>query len=78
MAEDNKKELNLDNLEQITGGASSRPSGMPCPTCGGFIPVTMQEIITASCIHCPSCGITLNINQQESTPAIEALKKFMK
>ena len=78
MAEDNKKELNLDNLEQITGGASSRPSGMPCPTCGGFIPVTMQEIITASCIHCPSCGITLNINQQESRPAIEALQKFMK
>ena len=31
MTEDNKKELNLETLEQITGGASSRPSGMPCP-----------------------------------------------
>lgn len=31
MTEDNKKELNLETLEQITGGASSRPSGMPYP-----------------------------------------------
>lgn len=55
---------------------AQRPSGMPCPQCGGFIPVSMQQIITDSSILCPNCGLRLNINQQESRPAIDALKKF--
>ncbi|MBQ5494972.1 MAG: hypothetical protein IIT76_07185 [Prevotella sp.] len=55
---------------------AQRPSGLPCPQCGGFIPVSMQQIITDSSILCPHCGLRLNINQQESRPAIEALKKF--
>ena len=55
---------------------AQRPSGMPCPQCKGFIPVTMQQIITESSIFCPHCGLRLNINHQESQPAIEALKKF--
>ena len=63
---------------------AQRPSGMPCPQCGGFIPVSMQQIIADSsilCPHdssilCPHCGLRLNINQQESRPAIDALKKF--
>lgn len=55
---------------------AQRPSGMPCPQCGGFIPVSMQQIITDSSILCPHCGLRLNINQQESRPAIDALKKF--
>ena len=55
---------------------AQRPSGMPCPQCGGFIPVSMQQIITDPSILCPHCGLRLNINQQESRPAIDALKKF--
>ena len=55
---------------------AQRPSGMPCPQCGGFIPVSMQQIITDSSILCPHCGLRLNINQQESRPAIDALEKF--
>ena len=72
------KELNLKELEQAAGGAASRPSGMPCPKCGGFITVTMGQITTADSLLCPHCGLKLNINQQESRPAIEALKKFQK
>ena len=55
---------------------AQRSSGMPCPQCGGFIPVSMQQIIADSSILCPHCGLRLNINQQESRPAIDALKKF--
>lgn len=55
---------------------AQRPSGMPCPQCGGFIPVSMQQIIADSSILCPHCGLRLNINHQESQTAIEALKKF--
>ena len=55
---------------------AQRPSGMLCPQCGGFIPVSMQQIIADSSILCPHCGLRLYINQQESRPAIDALKKF--
>jgi len=43
--------------------------------CGGFIPVSMQQIITDSAIICPHCGLRLTINRQQSSTAIEALKK---
>ena len=72
------KELNLKELEQAAGGVTSRPSGLPCPKCGGFIAVSMRQITTEDSLLCPNCGIKLNINQQESRPAIEALKKFQK
>lgn len=52
-----------------------RLSGMPCPQCNGFIPVSMQQIITDSAIICPHCGLRLTINRQQSSTAIEALKK---
>jgi DNA-directed RNA polymerase subunit RPC12/RpoP len=35
----------------------------------------MQQIITDSAIICPHCGLRLTINRQQSTTAIEALKK---
>lgn len=71
-------EITLKELEQAAGGVTSRPSGLPCPKCGGFIAVSMRQITTEDSLLCPNCGIKLNINQQESRPAIEALWKFMK
>lgn len=73
-----KKEINLEESEQVAGGAASGQPGMPCSKCGGFIPVTMEQITTQNSIVCPHCGFTLTVNQQESRPAIDALKKFMK
>ena len=55
---------------------TQRPCGMPCPQCGDFIPLSMQQIISDSSITCPHCGLCLNINKQESRLAINALKKF--
>ena len=82
MSEEIKKEtqdteLNPVDLENVAGGTTAnRPSGMPCPQCKGFIPISMQQIIMESSVVCPHCGLRLNINHQESQPAIEALKKF--
>ena len=73
-----KKELDLKELEQSVGGVASRPSGLPCPQCGGFISASMEQITRMDSLLCPHCGSKLNINQQESRPAIEALKKFQK
>ena len=75
-----KKELTLNELESAAGGAASRLSGLPCPQCGGFIPVSMEQLTTTmtELLPCPHCGFELKINHQESRPAIEALKKFQK
>ena len=79
MSEEIKKEtqdteLNPVDLENVA--TANRPSGMPCPQCKGFIPISMQQIIMESSVVCPHCGLRLNINHPESQPAIEALKKF--
>ena len=55
-----------------------RMSGMSCPSCNGFIPITMYQILESSAIFCPSCGLKLEINKAASSKAIEALKKVDK
>jgi len=56
-------ELSLDDLEQVAGGTgATRPTGMPCPQCGGFIPTSMEQIMTEHVIECPHCGLRLRIN----------------
>ena len=50
-------------------------SGMPCPACNCFIPITMHQILSSSSIFCSSCGLKLEINKAASSKAIEALRK---
>ena len=77
MSEETKViEFNPDDLEKISGGAGTRPTGMPCPNCNGFMPISMQQIIVEPVITCPHCGLRLIINRQDSQSAIEALKNF--
>lgn len=64
-------ELKLEDLENVAGGAGGRPSGFSCPQCKGFIPVSMQQVITESVIICSHCGYQLHINHQGSQPVIE-------
>lgn len=52
-----------------------RIPGMKCPVCEQFIPISAVEIMAAMAIMCPHCGLRLSINRQESSRAIEALKK---
>lgn len=49
--------------------------GMKCPQCGFFIPTTIAELLTASCLRCPHCLLQLNINRQNSAQAMKALAK---
>lgn len=50
-------------------------SGMPCPACNCFIPITMHQILSSSSIFCPLCGLRLDINKAALFKSIEALKK---
>ena len=52
-----------------------RISGMPCPECNGFIPISMYQLLALNPIFCPSCGLKLEINKTASERALDALKK---
>lgn len=53
-----------------------RVSGVACPECQNFIPMSIQGLLTSNCFSCPSCGLTLNLNIAASEVAIKALSKL--
>ena len=71
-------ELKAEDLEKVIGGMEQqqRTSGIECPNCKGFIPISMMQIITASSIFCPACGLRLDLDNAKSQKAIEALKRL--
>lgn len=54
----------------------SNVSGISCPECNNFIPMSIHGLLTSSCFSCPTCGLTLNINKEASDVAISALNKL--
>lgn len=55
---------------------SQHMSGVPCPNCGNFIPISMQQILFSNSICCPICGLSINIDKRKSDKALEMLKKI--
>lgn len=51
--------------------------GFNCPVCGGFIPTSMEELVTSSSLVCPFCNLQLAIDKANSQKAIEAMNKVM-
>lgn len=71
------KVLTEEDLININGGTDSKQtSGMPCPSCHAFIPISMYQIISGSSIFCPACGLRLDIDKSKSEKALEALKRI--
>lgn len=50
-------------------------SGMTCPVCKGFIPVSIQQLLSENGISCPQCGQLFIINRMKSRQALDALRK---
>lgn len=55
--------------------AKQQPSGMSCPICKCFIPISVFQLLYDGAIVCPHCGLTLTINRSVSQSAMNALKK---
>ena len=53
----------------------AKPTGLTCPQCGGFIPLTTIQLLMGDGIVCPHCGLRLTINHKPSERALEALEK---
>ena len=56
--------------------SSQHMPGMPCPNCGNFIPISIQQILFSKCLYCPICGFSINIDKRKSDKALETLKKI--
>lgn len=73
------KILTEEDLVNIEGGNDNdgkKTSGMPCPLCRAFIPITMYQIMSGSAVFCPACGLRLDIDKAKSEKAIEILKRL--
>jgi len=52
-----------------------QPSGLKCPVCGGFIPISMQQLLTEERFTCPQCSLEIRLNKTDSRQALNALQK---
>lgn len=50
-------------------------SGMKCPLCQGFIPISIYQLLHENGIMCPHCGLSMTINKTQSKKALDALAK---
>jgi transcription elongation factor Elf1 len=50
-------------------------SGFKCPVCGGFIPVSIQQLLTMQKFVCPACALEIRLNKEDSQTALNALQK---
>lgn len=55
--------------------AGQQISGMKCPVCEMFIPVSISQLLYDGGIMCPYCGLMMTINKPQSKRALEALRK---
>lgn len=62
-------------LAPSTQPVRQQASGMKCPVCEMFIPISIPQLLCDGEIMCPHCGLTMTINKQQSRQALEALRK---
>lgn len=55
--------------------AGQRVSGMNCPACRMFIPISASQLLYDGGITCPHCGLTMTVDKSQSRQALDALKK---
>lgn len=53
-----------------------KPSGLICPQCNKFIPISIRDLLTKKGIECPYCSLQLSIDRGKSQKALSALAKI--
>ena len=46
---------------------------MSCPQCGGFISLSLEELLTGRSITCPHCDLQLTINRKATRQVLDKL-----
>lgn len=68
--------LTEEELNTVSGGASSQIPGISCPQCGKFIPTTITELLTQGHLRCPYCLLKLNLNLHKNPEPHKAGNKL--
>lgn len=56
--------LSDEELELVSGGKNSQQqAGLPCPQCGGFIPINITTLLCNPSVVCPHCNIKLHLSK---------------
>lgn len=45
---------------------TSQMTGLTCPKCSGFIPLTLEKLLKDHVFICPHCGLRLSIDRKQS------------
>ncbi|MDX2361875.1 MAG: hypothetical protein QNK23_13785 [Crocinitomicaceae bacterium] len=56
-------------------GLNNKP-GINCPECGTRILTTIDMVLSRVPIECAMCGLKMNVEQEESKPALDSLRKL--
>lgn len=54
----------------------SRNPGLRCPECSTHIHVTIADLLYVGSVVCPTCHLVLEVDQERSHGAIDALAKL--
>lgn len=55
---------------------TSTTTGITCPKCSGFIPLSLFQLVSCSEFVCPQCGLRLSIDRKQSKQSMGALEKI--
>ncbi|WP_436515331.1 hypothetical protein [Ekhidna sp. To15] len=76
LLEDKQSEIELEEKSQDKEVLISHRPGLVCPECGYKIPVNVDMLLSGSPIECPSCTLKLNVEQEQSKPVLDRLRKL--
>lgn len=54
---------------------TTRTTGLTCPQCSGFIPLSLEQLLKSGSITCPHCNLHLTINRKVADKTREVLEK---
>lgn len=54
---------------------TAQTTGLTCPKCSGFIPLSLGQLLKSREFLCPHCGLRLTIARKPSKQAVETLEK---
>lgn len=71
MAKENEQkvyEISEADLKRICGGGSEKKSGIPCPLCQTFIPITLESVVYQPFLGCPNpkCQFLLSVDKTKT------------
>lgn len=58
------------------GNEQQRVPGIPCPQCGCFIQMRIQDLLFGSKFQCVYCGLEMQMDREESRVSLNALQQL--